>query len=332
MPGQTMTKDSPSSARALTWRDLPLLRRYRGQALAVDTRHATVGGSGLLAGGLLALLSPSTGLAGAVAAGHNAPPLLALAERAVEYPTASLLYLAPRQALLSDSPPALAPLIEALVAHPALRGVHALLAEAPLHAGWSAALREAGFRAFARHRIWQWHPPQARRAATLWHWPSAEERWAAERLYADLTPPLARRLLPSPAAWPTTVVYTQGGQVRGVARWHTGPKGVWVWPLLHPDLESPCEPLAALAAFVRSRGRPLFFAIHDSQMWVESALENLGATASQPYALFARWMTVAQTVTSPAAALTLAEAPPATLFAPRVAVPPSRYTLPFHRN
>ncbi len=306
-------------SRALTWRDLPLLNRYRERVVCLDSRRATIGGGGWLSAGLLALLSPATGIAAVQYAADGARaeggPLVAVAEHNPQNELAGLLYIAPAQALQPQTP--LAPLIEALVAHPALRGAHALWAEAPQQAAWLPALRAAGFRVLARQRLWKMASPQTADAAGRWMWPSAQQRWEADRLYADLTPPLVRHLLPSPAACPTAVVYVEGGHVRGVARWAAGPRGVWAAPVLHPDLEDPPAVLASLAAFLQRTGKPFFFAIRDNQMWLEAALARLEAQPGEPYAFLARWIAQPVTATQPLATPVVADAPQPTLFSPR---------------
>ncbi|NPA93681.1 MAG: hypothetical protein GXO56_08395 [Chloroflexi bacterium] len=301
------------SPRALTWRDLPLLNRYREQARCLDSRRAAIGGAGFLSAGLLAMLSPATGVAAVRATAEDGLPLVAIAERNPQDDLAVLLYMAPADALTPQT--TLTPLIESLASHPALRGAHALWAEAPQQAPWLPAMRTAGFRVLARQRLWRLTSPAHAQASGRWVWPSPQQRWEADRLYADLTPPLVRHLLPSPAAFPTAVVYVAEGQVRGVARWAAGPHGVWAAPVLHPDVENPPAVLAALAAFLQRRGKPLFLAIRDNQMWLESALTALQAQASEPYVFLARWMAQPVTAVQPAAAPAVADAPQPTLFA-----------------
>ncbi len=301
-----------SSSRPLHWRDLPLLQRYRGDAFCLNSRREAVGGVGLLRAGVLALLSAATGFAAVV---DDATEAVAVAAYDPHEHLAAWLYVAPAAPLPADALPALA---DALVAHPALPGAHALWAEAPQRSPWLPALRRAGFRVFARHRVWQWLPaasPPAH-AAGRWVWPSPEQRWQADRLYADLTPPLVRHLLPSPAAAPTAVVYVEGDRVRGVARWLAGERGVWVAPVLHPDLEHPDAALAALAAFLPQPKRPRFVAVRDSQMWLESSLTALGARPGEPLALLARWIARPVTAAQPAPAAAVRDAPQPTLFSP----------------
>jgi hypothetical protein len=302
-----------SSPRALTWRDLPLLYRYREQALCLDSRRAVIGGPGLVSGALVALFSAATGMAVVAADAAGEAPLVALAEHSPQEGIARLLYLAPESDLSPKT--ALAPLVEALIAHPALGGARALLADAPQTAAWLPALRRAGFRVFARQRLWQMPAEFPAKDKQGWRWPRAEERWAAERLYINLTPPLARHLLPSPAAAPTAVVYLENGEVRGVARWVAGPRGVWAAPWLDPDIPAPCDALRALAVFLHPGNKPLYIAVRDAKVWLEGALQTLGAHAGEPLALLARWMMQPQPALETALASAQREAPQPTLFA-----------------
>ncbi|HFC09302.1 MAG TPA: hypothetical protein ENJ54_05555 [Chloroflexi bacterium] len=299
--------------RALTWRDLPLLYRYREQALCLDSRRAVIGGAGLVSGALVALFSAATGMAVVADEAAEGAPLVGLAEYNPQEGIARLLYLAPKTALSPET--ALTPLVEALLAHPALRGARALLADAPQQAPWLPALRRASFRVFARQRLWQMPTEHAEARAGRWRWPRADERWAADRLYTNLTPPLVRHLLPPPAAAPTAVVYLEDGEVRGVARWEAGPQGIWVVPWLDPDIAAPCEALRALVAFLRTGEKPLYIAVREAQVWLEGPLERLDARPSEPLALLARWAVQPQPVAEAVPAAAQREAPQPTLFA-----------------
>jgi len=299
--------------RALTWRDLPLLYRYREQALCLDSRRAVIGGAGLMSSALVALFSAATGMAVVADQATESAPLVAVAEHTPQEGLARLLYLAPKTVFSPET--ALAPLVEALLAHPALRGARALVADAPRGASWLPALRRAGFRVFARQRLWQMPAGPAAEGPGRWRWPRAEERWAADRLYTNLTPPLVRHLLPPPAASPTAVVYVERGEVRGVARWESGPRGVWAVPWLDPDIAAPCDALRALAAFLRAGEKPLYIAVREAQVWLESPLETLAARPGEPLALLARWVVQPQPATETAPAAARQEAPQPTLFA-----------------
>jgi len=283
----------PLSPRPLTWRDLPLIHRYRGQAVCLRSHDAVTGQESMIAHALAALL---TAKAGAV---DPAPPLplLALAGQTSPEGVAWLCYLAPEAALNADTP--LTGLIEVLLRHPALAGIRALLAEAPLNAPWLTALRQSGLRVFAHRRLWQIPPSKHTSAPGQWRWPRAEERWQADRLYANLTPPTTRRLLPSPANTPTAMVYIEEGEVCGLATWEGGPRGLWAAVWLDPNIALPHRTLAALAAFLHPGRKALFFAIHDTQSWLEGSLKTLNAQPGIHTALLARWTVAFQPETHP---------------------------------
>ncbi len=299
----------PAAAHPLTWRDLPLLSRSRKRVLCLDSRRAAIGHGNLLGAGLLALFSAATGIA---AAASETPPLLAMASYDPQTALAHWLYLAPQEAVHAETP--LAPLAEALIAHPALHGAQALLAEAPLDAAWLPAMRQAGFRICARHHLWLLESALAAAARGAWQWPAPPQRREADRLYANLTPPLARSLLPSPTASPTALVYVEDGRVRGVAQWAAGPRGVWALPMLHPDTHSPADALTALAVFLQRGRLPLYLAIRDNQMWLEGALNALQARPGEIYALLARRIAQPALALSPAEAAAVPGAPQPTAF------------------
>ena len=283
----------PSSPRPLTWRDLPIIHRYRQQAISLRSRDALTGRGNMLAQALAALLMAT---AGAIDPAHQ-PPLLGLAEPMPNEGLAWLLYLAPEKALHRTV--SLHGLLEVLLRHPALAGIRALIAEAPLNAPWLPALRQGGLRVFAHRRTWRVFPASAPAAPGQWRWPRAEERWQAERLYANLTPPTTRRLLPPPAHAPTAVVYVEEGEVCGLATWESGPRGIWAAVWLDPNITIPHRTLAALATFLRPGRKPLYFAIHDTQSWLEGSLKTLQAQPGPHTALLARWTVAFQPETSP---------------------------------
>ncbi len=270
--------------RPLKWRDLPLLYRYRRQAISLRAVRRAIGGPGLLSLASIALISPTGGVWGAVdkeARGH----LVALAEANADNALAEMAFLAPQDSLAQAN---LKPLVESLASAPAFRGMRALTAEAPIDAEWFTSLQKAGFKVVERRQVWELAKRSENPSGEArWHYPSPQGRWEAERLYHNLTPPLVRLARPNPAISPTALVYLENGEVRGLARWATAGRRIWVEPLLDPDIRDPKQAFTALSAALPAG--TLLLSIPDSRAWLADALAALGAQMGEVYASLVRW-------------------------------------------
>jgi len=286
--------------RPLKWRDLPLLYRYRKQAISLRALRRAIGGPGLLSLASIALLSPTGEVWGAVDKEARGI-LVALAEANADNALAEVAYLAPQSSITQAN---LTPLVEFLAAAPAFRGMRALTAEAPVGAAYFTSLQRAGFKVVERRQVWELTKRGEQPISKArWHYPSPQERWAAERLYHNLTPPLVRLARPNPAISPTALVYLEKGEVRGLARWATAGRRIWVEPLLDPDIHDPKQAFTALSAALPAG--ELLLSIPDSRSWLADALVALGAQAVEVYAALVRWsasvVEAEEVLTSPSA-------------------------------
>jgi len=86
--------------------------------------------------------------------------------------------------------------------------------------------------------------------------------------------------------------------VLGYIEGRHGPRGVYLQPVIHPDVEDArdllIDLLQALPAFYL--GRPVYIAVRSYQSWLESALEELHGQVAPRQALFVKHLASAQRV------------------------------------
>ena len=70
---------------------------------------------------------------------------------------------------------------------------------------------------------------------------------------------------------------------------NSGPKGVWIQPIVPPDSDCVSEQLAGLTHAVSDwREKPIYVCVRSYQAWLESVLEDLGAQAGPRQAVMVR--------------------------------------------
>ena len=78
---------------------------------------------------------------------------------------------------------------------------------------------------------------------------------------------------------------------------NSGPKSIWIQPLVPPDSDCVSELLAGLAsAMAGGRERPIYVCVRSYQAWLESVLEDLGAQAGPRQAVMVRRLAKLQKV------------------------------------
>ena len=138
------------SIRPLDLRDLPLLARYRNEAIPLDIGRALTRGQPLSAAGFLAYFNPGRHVYAALSNGDEHALLGGVIHTRGEM-FARLLYLAPASRL---EHPDLPLLIEHLSAEAGTWGAFHVIAEADEASPAFTALRQAGFSVYAWQRMW----------------------------------------------------------------------------------------------------------------------------------------------------------------------------------
>jgi hypothetical protein len=184
-------------------------------------------------------------------------------------------------------------LIDAMAAEAGKRSVHMLTAEVDEDSPLFVTMRTAGFAVYARQEIWK-------RDASALPLPfsdpselseSREDDLASiQTLYGNIVPKLVQ-----PVAMPPEdsigYVYRQEGRLQGYVAVSIGKTGVYVMPLLHPDIlyrDAKTILAGVLARVGRADRLPAYLCVRRYQDWLEDALSELGFAPCQPQALMVR--------------------------------------------
>ena len=197
-----------------------------------------------------------------------------------------MLYLAPAAA--SDHPE-LPALIDNLSAEAAAWGAFHVLAELDEDSPVFAALRRAGFSAYARQRIWD--VSALTEAATRAVWPRARSfnMPAIQSLHHQIVPPLLQPIEPAPRK-AAGFICNEGEPC--YASTATGLNGVVIFPLIHPDARDVPAKLRSLINCLPNRaGRPVYVCVRTYQSWLEHVLEDLGAKPGPLQAVMVKHLT-----------------------------------------
>jgi hypothetical protein len=192
-----------------------------------------------------------------------------------------------------------APLLDHLTAQAGEWGAFHLLAEVDENSPFFRTLRRAGFAMYAWQRIWKLAKPEEHDGIGTWRdvqegdWPSVQV------LHGQIIPALIQPVDSLPKQ-PSGMVCRPEGILQAYAAIDRGPAGVWVQPLVPPD--SGCGPdrLAGLASL---GNRPVYVCVRSYQAWLETVLDDMGATAGPRQAVMVRRMAKLQMVDEKVSAL-----------------------------
>jgi hypothetical protein len=208
---------------------------------------------------------------------------------------ARLAYVLPASEL---EPPQLTELLEGLAHLAGERGAFQLLGEIEENHPVFTTLRRVGFSVYAWQRIW-YLPDENLTGPGDLHWqvPKPEDENAIRSLYQFLAPPIVQAAEPLPSPLPEGLVYRQEGEILAYVEGFYGPHGIYLRPLVHPDIENVISLLKELRTFLQPlAGRPLYIALPSYLPWLESALEREGSQLSQRQALLVKHLTHTQRV------------------------------------
>ena len=278
--------------RSLDVLDLPLLSRYRRDMLALDTARLLTRGNPLSAVALLSYLDPRRHIYTAVAS-DNGTSLMGQVTLREEESSARVTFLAPAQAINGLT----APLLDHLVTQAGEWGAFHLLAEVDEDSPAYRLLRQAGFAMYAWQRIWKLpFPDSDGNTKDIWR-PVAETDWpAVQSLYGQIIPALLHPVETYPKQVIGMVCRPEGA-LQAYVTVNSGPKGIWIQPIVPPDSDCVSEQLAALTyAMAGGRDRPIYVCVRSYQAWLESILEDLGAQAGPRQAVMVRRLAKLQKV------------------------------------
>lgn len=259
--------------RSLDILDLPLIARYRNDALTLDSTRALTRGHPLGAISLLAYVNPARHMYAAVANGNSSKADLiggVIHSRGETY--AKLLYLAPASRLDHAALPAL---VEHLVAQVGEWGAFHVLAEIDETSNAFPALRLAGFSVYAWQRMWDVSELTPIDVAPTWMRTRSVNRPALQSLYHQIVPQFIQPVEPLPKN-PHGLICD--GDFKCYVTLAGGVQGIVISPLIHPEAKEVGKKLSSLLSCIPNRrGRAVYLCVRSYQAWLEHALEDLGA-------------------------------------------------------
>jgi hypothetical protein len=212
---------------------------------------------------------------------------------------AHLTFLMPQDAV--ETTPA-AVLLDSLAAIAGERGALCLVAQAADEMGAFELLRRSGFAVYAWQRFWRVmdaRPPEQMNYSWRPYRPADEN--AVRSFHQQLTPPLVQAAEAFEPRFAAGWVFYQADLLRAYIDVQTGPRGVCLQPLIHPEVADAGALLDALLAYPdRWLGRPVYMAARSYQAWLEPLLEARGDAAGPRHSLMVRHLVVFSRVLQPA--------------------------------
>jgi hypothetical protein len=243
----------------------------------------------------LAQLHPARGTFTSVAQDDGkGPALIGQMTYSAGNRSARLAFVAPGSAATS---PALANLLEGLAWQAGDWGAFHLLGEVDELSLMFEALRRTGFAVYAWQRIWRLEVPTVgKREPSAWQPVLPVDEPAIRSLFQNLVPPLVQSAEPLPNRRLRGLVYRQNGEIIGYVDGVQGPYGVFLHPVIHPDLSNACDLVQSLVRSQQRPGRSVYLAIRSYQSWLEPTLADLPAESTGRHALLVKHLATLQRV------------------------------------
>ena len=268
--------------RPLDLLDLPIIYRYRDEAVSLDSTRLLTRGNPLGAAGFISYFNPARHLYTAVSQ-DNGPALLGGVIQTNGDSFAKLVYIAPSTHLTHPGLPAL---IEHLCVEAGNWGAFHVLAEIDETSDVFPALRSAGFSVYAWQRIWDVSHIAPSNATSSWTQTQSVNLPAVESLYHQIVPPLLQPVEPTPKR-AVGLVCAEG--LKCYVNVTYGPRGIVLTPLIHPEATDVEVRLTSLLNHLpERRNRPVYLCVRSYQAWLEPALEDLGGKASPRQAVMVK--------------------------------------------
>jgi hypothetical protein len=259
--------------------------------LSLDSARILTRGNPLSAGALLSYLDLRRHIYTAVAT-ENGISLMGQVTLCEEETSAHVTFLAPAENINGLTHP----LLDHLVTQVGEWCAFHLLAEVDEDSPAFRLLRQAGFAMYAWQRIWKLPVSDPVNKKDIWRQATETDWPAVQSLYGQIVP----ALLHSVEVLPKQVmglVCRPEGNLQAYLAVNSGPKGIWIQPIVPPDSDCVSEQLAGLTYAVSGwRERHIYVCVRSYQAWLESVLEDLGAEAGPRQAVMVRRLAKVQKV------------------------------------
>jgi hypothetical protein len=263
-------------------------------ALAL-TRGKPSGWTAALAG----FYPPRAAFTNVASSGNGGAALIGRVHMAPGSRSARLAFVAPGSAAGS---PELPGLFEGLARQAGEWGAFHVLGEVEELNPAFEALRRAGFSIYAWQRIWRLElklsaPPDD----NFWQPVTPADEPAVRSLFQNLVPPLVQSAEPLPGRRLRGLAYRQNKEIMAYVEGVFGPRGLFLHPIVHPDISDAAELVRSLALAASppgkaGAGRPIYLAVRSYQSWLEPALAALPAESSPRHGLLVKHLASLQRV------------------------------------
>jgi hypothetical protein len=281
--------------RPFELRDLPTLHRYREQGIFLNSPSTLIWGKTLVP--VWAVFSPFSNALGIYTAvsgtNHQQPErIIGQVRHLPGQEDARFTFLAPAEAIESGS---FTEMMEYLVKRLGEHKAQNLIAEVDESSDCYELLRQAGFSIYTRQQIWQVSRiPKHQRSAFNWREIAPLDEFNARKLYHTVVPALVQQVEPTPWEELRGWVLYQNGELMAYVYVIEGPRGIWVQPFIHTEMEDIYGEIIRLLAHLRPKERrPAFVCLRSYHGGLAPHLQALGAKVSNSQAVMVRRLTAA---------------------------------------
>jgi hypothetical protein len=276
--------------RSFDWRDVGLVKSLSEQGVCLDSETSLIRGSQPLSSALLAFLMPGAGAPTLVWKNDSHAAFGQLRHRFGQE-QARVLYIAPEYEKAGEG---WTHLIDRLGLEAGGRGAHNLIAEVDENSREFEALRVAGFAVYARQSVWKLSGALSAPASNVpLRAVTGGDLIGINTLYANIVPRLVQQVEPPPSH-PRGYVLEQKAELVAFLHVRRGPRGIWVEPYLHPEVDQLSEAtlLTGLSLIPNEKGQPVYVCVRRYQNWLQDVLLKSGFTALESQAVMVKRLTV----------------------------------------
>lgn len=211
---------------------------------------------------------------------------------------ARLAYLAPQQNLTGG-------ILEVLLNHLAWecgsRGALRFLSELDENSAAFEGFRMSGFCVYARQQVWKINTIVASNEPSPGTWQVLRDvdLRAVHNLYHAVVPPLVQGAECLDKRFVRGYGYYVDEELLAFVEVISGSAGLYINPVVHPNLRDALQVLAALLTNLQQRSsRPIFIAVRDYQSWLNGALQDLQALPGDRRVMMVKHLAHRQRVTA----------------------------------
>ncbi len=274
--------------------DLRLLHRYRNQGIFLETTSALTWGKILVP--MRAVFSPLSEALGVFTSVYQAKgkreTLIGQINHTYGEAMAQFNFLTPESAVNMDS---VSQLLEDLLPRLGERRAQAVIAEVDERTNTFDILRKLSFSIYARQNIWRVTAANRKNLPELaWREIVSQDEFNARKLYNATVPTMVQQVEPTPWKELRGWVYYEKDEMLGYADIVEGPRGIWMQPFIHPEMENVGGHLLSLINRLKPKERkPVYVCLRSYQAGLSMHLEDIDAQPAATQAVMVRRLTAA---------------------------------------